>query len=94
MFKHVADPGAPVLRLVFDGTEIPAYPGQSVAEALLAAGISRFREGPGGAPRGPYCLMGACFECLVTVDGQPGRQACMTEVRDGMCVTSGKGPGA
>ena len=39
-----------------------------------------------GAPRGPYCMMGACFECLVSVDGEPNQQACMVPARDGMRV--------
>jgi succinate dehydrogenase/fumarate reductase-like Fe-S protein len=80
------DPAA-TLRIFFEGVEVPAVPGQSVAAALLAVGVLRFRANPvSGAPRGPYCMMGACFDCLVTIDGVPNAQACMTEVRDGMWV--------
>jgi len=58
-----------------------------LAAALLRAGLHRFRETPvTGSPRAPWCLMGACFECLVEVDGQPNVQACMTLVHDGMVV--------
>jgi len=94
MFKHLPEAEVETLHLVFDGAEITARRGASLAEALLAAGIARFREGPDGAPRGPYCLMGVCFECLVTVDGRDNRQACMIEVRDGMRVSSAKRPQA
>lgn len=66
--------------------------GRSVAAALLASGVSRFRATPvSGAPRAPYCMMGACFECLVEIDGMPSRQACMVEVKAGMRIRSQEG---
>lgn len=66
--------------------------GRSVAAALLAAGIDRFRATPvSGAPRAPYCMMGVCFECLVEIDGVPSRQSCMVAVRDGMRIHSQEG---
>lgn len=66
--------------------------GRSVAAALLATGVSRFRATPvSGAPRGPFCMMGACFECLVEIDGVPSRQACMVEVKAGMRIHSQEG---
>ena len=75
------------LTIHFEGTPIAARPGDSVAAALVAAGQMVFRDTPvSGARRGPYCMMGACFECLVEIDGEPARQACMTQVRDGMRV--------
>ncbi len=39
-----------------------------------------------GSARGPYCMMGVCFDCLVEIDGEGNRQACMIEARDGMVV--------
>lgn len=78
--------GAPVV-FRFEGREIAARAGESVAAALLAAGETVFRASPvSGAPRGPFCMMGACFDCLVEIDGMPGCQACMTTVRAGMDV--------
>lgn len=62
--------------IVFDGDEIPARTGEAVAAALLATG--RWAS--------LYCGMGACFACLVTVDGCPGVRACMERVRPGMNV--------
>jgi sarcosine oxidase subunit alpha len=44
-----------------------------------------------GAPRAAFCMMGACFDCLVTIDGVGSRQACMVPVRDGMAVTAQRG---
>jgi len=78
-------------RLYVDGRVIAARRGESVATALLAAGVSPIRRtGLSGAARAPYCLMGVCFECLVTIDGQANRQACMTPVADGMKVETGQ----
>ena len=85
-FLRLHEPDAAV-RLTWEGEEILAAPGDTLAAALLAAGVDVFRATPvSGAPRAPYCMMGACFECLVQVDGRPAVQACMTEVRDGMDV--------
>ncbi len=75
------------VRLSFEGRAIRAREGDSVAAALLGAGIQGTRATPvSGAPRGPYCMMGACFECLAVVDGRPGVQTCMVAVRDGMRI--------
>jgi D-hydroxyproline dehydrogenase subunit gamma len=80
------------LRFEFEGRMIEAAPGESLAAALLAAGISSLRETPvSGAPRAPYCMMGVCFDCLVEVDGVPNRQACLMQVGDGMVVRRQRG---
>jgi predicted molibdopterin-dependent oxidoreductase YjgC len=77
----------------FDGEVITAHPGETIAAALIAAGKTRFRISRTGTPRGFYCGMGVCFECLVTVDAVPNRQACMTEARPGMVVETSIAPG-
>jgi predicted molibdopterin-dependent oxidoreductase YjgC len=75
------------LTFTYDGRAVPARAGDSIAGALLAAGIHVTRSTPvSGAARGPYCMMGACYECLAVVDGAPSVQTCMTEVKDGMRV--------
>ena len=86
MFKRLADAGAAV-ALTIDGKPVQAKSGDTVAAALLVAGIDRCRTTPvTGAPRLPYCLMGVCFDCLVTIDGVGSRQACLVPVRGGMAV--------
>ena len=86
MFRRLSDLSAR-LSLTVDGKEISARIGDTVATAMLAAGIGRFRTTPvSGAARAPYCLMGVCFDCLVTIDGVGSRQACLVPVRDGMAV--------
>jgi predicted molibdopterin-dependent oxidoreductase YjgC len=75
------------LTIWFDGRPIPARAGDSVAVALLAAGVTVTRTtAVSGAARGPFCMMGACFDCLAVVDGRAAVQTCMTPVRDGMRV--------
>lgn len=91
MFKRLGDSGATV-ALKVDGKAISAGEGDTVAAAMLAAGLSHCRTTPvTGAPRAPYCLMGVCFECLVTIDGIGSRQACLVPVREGMLVETQRG---
>jgi len=75
----------PHVVLSVDGRHVRAHAGEMVAAALMAAGIVKLRLSPGGAPRGAFCLMGVCQECVVRIDGQT-RQACLTPVADGMVV--------
>jgi D-hydroxyproline dehydrogenase subunit gamma len=75
------------LTIYFEGRALPARDGDSVAAALLANNILVTRTTMlSAAARGPYCLMGACFECLATVDGRTGVQTCLTPVRGGMRI--------
>lgn len=78
-------PDAPV-RIVVDGRDVPCAQGQTVAGALLAQGVYRFRVSPNGrTARGPFCMMGACQECAIRIDGSI-RRACQTDVEDGMVI--------
>ncbi|CAN7371059.1 (2Fe-2S)-binding protein [Mesorhizobium sp. LjNodule214] len=80
--------------IVFDGQAISCQAGESVAAALLAAGVDHFRTTPvSGAPRLPFCMIGNCFDCLVEIDGRSDRQACLSIVADGMIVRSQSGTG-
>jgi len=87
--KHPnTQPAAEPVLMRFDGTEIEALPGETIAAALAAADIVAVRRTRSGAPRGPFCGMGVCFDCVVTVDGRPGQRACLTKVEPGMDVRS------
>jgi D-hydroxyproline dehydrogenase subunit gamma len=75
------------ITFTFDGETIEACEGESIAAALIVAGHASLRTTAVSAtPRGPYCMMGVCFECLVEVDGVGNQQACMLPVREGMLV--------
>lgn len=74
------------IQVVVDGKPVDCVPGQTVAGALLARGIYRFRVSPdAGTPRGPFCMMGACQECAIEIDGVI-RRACQTPVAAGMVL--------
>jgi len=91
MFRRLTENGR-ALTIVVDGVATPACDGDSVAAALLAAGHAACRTSAvSGVPRGPYCLMGVCFDCLVMIDGVANRQGCLTPVRDGMRVETQRG---
>lgn len=75
--------------ILVDGRPLRAVDGQSLAGVLTAAGLRSWRANPVTAePRGPYCGMGVCFECEVTVDGVAGTLACQTHVTSGMTVAT------
>ncbi|MEY9212831.1 (2Fe-2S)-binding protein [Thermobifida halotolerans] len=85
-----AAPG-PWIVLHLDGEAVRTPAGTSVAAALIAHGRWDFRrDAVTGQPRGPFCGMGVCMECEVTVDGTPGRRACLERVRPGMRIDTGR----
>lgn len=78
------------VRIVVDGRPIMAYPGETVAAALLAAGIPFLRSSPfAESPRGSFCLMGVCQECVLHIDGRL-TESCRKQVRDGMIIKLGR----
>lgn len=83
---HGVRRGAPI-RLEVNGTPVSAAAGETIATALLARGQMALRATPKqGRPRGLFCAMGVCFDCLVTVDGVPNMRSCVTAARDGMRI--------
>jgi D-hydroxyproline dehydrogenase subunit gamma len=92
MVRKLPDAAGEHVTLTIDGRRIAARAGDTVAAALFAAGVTQCRLTPvSGAPRGPYCMMGVCFDCLVTIDGVGNRQACLVPLRDGMTVETQRG---
>jgi predicted molibdopterin-dependent oxidoreductase YjgC len=82
--------GSVTVGVTVDGEPVQAYPGETVATVLLALGRQAFRHTDHlRAPRGLFCGMGVCFDCLVTIDGQPNERACMTPIHDGMVIETG-----
>ena len=82
-----SDPRARLLTVTIDGKPFAARDGDTVAATLLAAGLADCRTTPvSGSARGPFCMMGVCFDCLVVIDGRPNQQSCMIPARDGMKI--------
>jgi sarcosine oxidase subunit alpha len=75
------------VQIFINGRPVEAYAGETVAAVFMAEGIRTFRHTAKRAePRGLFCGMGVCYECLVTVNGVHAVRACMTPVSDGMRV--------
>ncbi len=82
------------LQILLDGRHVAAYEGESIAAALFAAGVRITRwTARASEPRGYFCGMGVCQDCLVSVDGLPNVRACMTPVREGLRVETQRGLG-
>jgi hypothetical protein len=80
------------LRFLLDGVPAEGFAGDTVAAALLALGRDTCRNtAVSGSPRGPYCMMGVCFDCLVMIDGVGNRQGCLVRLREGMIVETQAG---
>lgn len=81
-----AEERRPEVSFQVDGRDFRAPEGEILAAALYANGIRRLRDNAeDGGPRGAFCFMGICQECLVTIDGR-AVEACRVEIRDGLCV--------
>ncbi|MER5644221.1 (2Fe-2S)-binding protein [Streptosporangium sp. NPDC002524] len=80
----------PEFEISVDGAPVPVVPGQTVGAAMHGAGVRSWRTTRfGGRPRGLFCGIGVCFDCLVTVNGTPSLRACLTEALPGDLVTTG-----
>jgi hypothetical protein len=88
-------------EFTFEGERVEAYPGETVAAALIAGGRMQFRRDSRGSARGPYCNMGTCFECLVKVPSVSGVEgevtwrtvrSCLTPAKAGLMVRSERSP--
>ncbi len=83
----------PEIHLSVDGEAILAYEGETIATALLMAGRPTFRRTASGEPRGIFCGIGICYDCLVGIEGAGRVRACVTPVREGMkIITSAATP--
>lgn len=88
-----ARPG-PAFTVTLDGREIEALPGQTAAAALWTAGVTSWRTTRGaGRPRGVFCGIGVCFDCLVTVNDRPGMRACLVTLQPGDAIRTQEGTG-
>ena len=85
--SSIAAGGRPI-RFWYDGQAVDGLEGETVAAALAASCIRQLRHTRDGGRRGLYCGMGACFDCLVTVDGQASQRACLTKAADGQQIRS------
>jgi D-hydroxyproline dehydrogenase subunit gamma len=92
MFRPRPDAPAATIAVEVEGRSVMVPPGASAAAAVLLAGLPSLRDTPvRGSERGPYCMMGVCFDCLAEIDGVPNRQSCMVPARPGMRIRRQRG---
>ncbi len=87
MFETLRAAKDKVVTVFIDGEKVVVPANVSVAAALLMQDDSTFRLSPvTEEPRAPFCMIGNCYECLVTIDDQPNQQGCLVEVEDQMKI--------
>lgn len=76
------------IRFTFDGESFLAHEGETLAAALMRAKLLHIRDAPGDeSPRGVFCCMGLCQECVVQVEGKT-IESCRLSVSPNLHVTS------
>lgn len=92
---RIGAPAGEPIRLTFEGHTVAAFSTDTIASALLAAGIRTFTVTEvAGDDRGGFCFVGRCADCFVVVDGQANQRACTTLAQDEMDVRIQRGHGA
>ncbi len=82
------------ITFFFNDQEVEAYPNETIAAALHAAGIRKLALSPElHRPRGLFCAIGNCSSCFMTVDDKPNMRVCVIKVKPGMRVTEQQGKG-
>lgn len=82
------------IRFRFEGRALEGCEGETIAAALVAAGVKVFRHTEKlGRPRGFYCAVGKCSSCLMVVNGRPNTMVCMEPLREGDRVERQSGRG-
>ncbi len=78
-----------VISISVDGETVTGLAGQTIAGVLLASGRPSWRRTSGdGSPRGVFCGIGVCFDCIVTVNGDRDVRACQRRAADGDQIRS------
>lgn len=82
------------VSFTLDGKPMTGYEGEPIAMALRAAGVMVHRRTTRRhEPRGIFCAIGRCTDCVMVVDGKPNVRTCMTPLREGMDVRTQEGTG-
>lgn len=90
----VQEKGTPV-KFTFDGKEIEGFEGEPIAAALKAAGLMVHRyTKKEHKPRGIFCAIGRCTDCVMVVDGVPNVRTCIMPLKEGMVVQTQYGVSA
>lgn len=83
MFRRIRQQDDKV-TVYIDDQPFMATAGEPVANVLLNEGFNSVHTAPNGQSRGPYCMMGVCFDCLITLQNGRVEQACQIYAEDGI----------
>ena len=75
-----------LIKFTYNGREIEGFEGEPIAVALKAAGLMVHRYTQKHSPRGIFCAIGRCTDCVMVVDGKPNIRTCVTPLKSGMSV--------
>lgn len=83
------------VKFTHDGQTLEGYEGEPIAAALKAAGVMvHHYTAKKHMPRGIFCAIGRCTDCICVVDGEPNVRTCMTPLKEGMTVNTQYGTSA
>ena len=85
MFRHINGDKTDITIFV-DEKPTNASSGETVAAVLLRENIYAVHTTPNGEARGPYCMMGVCFDCMVTLENRQSEQACQIDATEGLKI--------
>ena len=92
MYTRVFPQQRKTITVYIEDTPVEVEEGTTATAAMALAGQASARvTAKTQTPRGPFCLMGVCFECLMEIDGVPNQQGCLTTVKDGMRIKRQQG---
>jgi predicted molibdopterin-dependent oxidoreductase YjgC len=84
-----------LVTFTFDGNEMRGYEGEPISAALAAAGVSIHRyTAKAHKPRGIFCAIGRCTDCVMVVDGDLNVRTCVTPLKPGMDIKTQRGVSA
>jgi sarcosine oxidase subunit alpha len=81
-------PEAFSIGIIIDGKPYLVQEGDTIASAMVSLGMRVHRHTAKGSPRGLFCNIGKCSDCIVQVNGVPNIRACITDVQEGMIIST------
>jgi predicted molibdopterin-dependent oxidoreductase YjgC len=94
MFKQISGDQEETVNIILNGQPLQVQSGITVAAIALSQNQKFTRTTPiSGSKRGPFCMMGVCYECLMVIDGKANQRACATYVQSGMTIDRQQGVG-
>jgi len=83
------------VKFTFDGKTLEGFEGEPIAVALRSNGVMIHRyTAKRNEPRGVFCAIGRCTDCIMVVNGTPNVRTCIEPLKEGMVVETQRGKGS